>query len=558
MKPFLSFIKMQLNVNYSISALKYRFTREKKKRWEPILIGMVIVVSLLPLLALYTALMLSVFSGGLMMGQPEMVLATAFVMAQLVILIFGILYIMGTFYFSKDIMSVVPLPLKPYEIIGGKFIVVLVNEYLTSIPLLLPPIIIFGVGTSQGVLYWLKSLIIMVIAPVIPLAIASLLVILLMRVVNIARYKDLLVIVGGIVLIFASFMVSALMQNIPENTKDIEQFFASQTSLVDMIGSRFPPAIWAAKGLSGGGLSGAEYFLLFLGVSAVLLVFMLWVANQVFYKALLAGQEVSRKRKVLTGTQIDKRLGRGTSPVLALLKREWKLMIRTPLYVLNGLVGSIAGPLMVAVLYFMRGSDPELAMMAESLKDPEVVPYVALGCLGLMLFTAGMNLVASTALSREGKTIWVAKMIPVTARQQVDAKFLSSYFVSAIGVLMTTLIMVVLLKLPILWAIGATIVGLIGSVPLAALNLLIDVFHPKLVWNSEQEAMKQNMNGGIGMLISFIVLLIMAAVAFGALLLGLPVTAAFAAVAVVSAILAAVSLFALHAVAEKKYREMEA
>ena len=285
---------------------------------------------------------------------------------------------------------------------------------------------------------------------------------------------------------------------------------------------------------------------------------MLWVANQVFYKALLAGQEVSRKRKVLTGTQIDKRLGRGTSPVLALLKREWKLMIRTPLYVLNGLVGSIAGPLMVAVLYFMRGSDPELAMMAESLKDPEVVPYVALGCLGLMLFTAGMNLVASTALSREGKTIWVAKMIPVTARQQVDAKFLCSYFVSAIGVLMTTLIMVVLLKLPILWAIGATIVGLIGSVPLAALNLLIDVFHPKLVWNSEQEAMKQNMNGGIGMLISFIVLLIMAAVAFGALLLGLPVTAAFAAVAVVSAILAAVSLFALHAVAEKKYREMEA
>lgn len=558
MKPFLSFIKMQLNVNYSISALKYRFTREKKKRWEPILIGVAIVVSLLPLLGLYTALMLSVFAGGLMMGQPEMVLATAFVMAQLVILIFGILYIMGTFYFSKDIMSVVPLPLKPYEIIGGKFIVVMVNEYLTSVPLLLPPIIIFGVGTSQGVLYWLKSLIIMFIAPVIPLAIASLLVILLMRVVNIARYKDLLVIVGGIALIFASFLVSVLMQNVPENPKDIEQFFASQTSLVDMIGSRFPPAIWAAKGLSGGGLSGAGYFLLFLGVSVVLIIFMLWVANQVFYKALLAGQEVSRKRKTLTGAQIDKRLGRGTSPVLALLKREWKLMIRTPLYVLNGLVGSISGPLMVAILYFVRGSDPELAMMAESLNDPEIVPYAALGCLGLMLFTAGMNLVASTALSREGRTIWVAKMIPVTARQQVDAKFLCSYIVSAIGVLTTTLIMVILLKLPILWAIGATIVGLIGSVPLAALNLLIDVFHPKLVWNSEQEAMKQNMNGGIGMLISFIVLLIMAAAAAGVLLLGLSVTAAFAAVAFISVIFAVLSLLALHAVAERKYREMEA
>ena len=29
-KPFLSLIRMQLNVNYGISALKYRFTREKK------------------------------------------------------------------------------------------------------------------------------------------------------------------------------------------------------------------------------------------------------------------------------------------------------------------------------------------------------------------------------------------------------------------------------------------------------------------------------------------------------------------------------------------------
>ena len=197
---------MQLNINYSISALKYRFTREKKKRWEPVLIGAAIIVSLLPLLAMYTAFILSAFAGGMLMGQPEIVLTMAFVFAQLVILIFGIFYIMGTFYFSKDIMSLVPLPLKPYEIIGGKFIVVMVNEYLTSLPLLLPPIIIYGIGTSQGLFYWLKSIVLMAAAPVIPLAIAALMVILLMRVVNIGRYKDLLAVAGGIILIFASFL----------------------------------------------------------------------------------------------------------------------------------------------------------------------------------------------------------------------------------------------------------------------------------------------------------------------------------------------------------------
>jgi ABC-2 type transport system permease protein len=379
-----------------------------------------------------------------------------------------------------------------------------------------------------------------------------------MRVVNIGRYKDLLIIVGGIVLVFSSFYFSALMQKMPENPKDVVQFFAGQTRLSELIGSRFPPAVWATEGLAGSGLSGAAHFMLFLAVSAGLFIFMLWVANQVFYKALLAGQEVSRKRKTLTGTQIDRRLGRDAGPVVALLKREWKLLMRTPLYMLNGLMGNIAGPIMLVMIYAVRGSADELASLADRLNDPGILPYAVLICVGIMLFTAGMNVVASTAVSREGKTMWVAKMIPVTARQQVDAKFLCGYIVSAIGVVATTLIMVFLLKLPILWTAGATVVGLIGSVPMAALSLLVDVFHPKLVWNSEQEAMKQNMNALLGMLISLLIMLIMAAAAAGTLLLGFPVTAALAAVAILSAIIGALSLMALHATAEKKYREIEA
>jgi ABC-2 type transport system permease protein len=558
MKPFLSFIKMQLNVNYSISALKYRFTREKKKLWEPVLIGVAIMISFLPLLAMYTGLMMTVFAGGALIGQPEMVLVVAFVFAQFTILIFGIFYIMGTFYFSKDLETFVPMPLKPYEIIGGKFAVVMVNEYLTSLPILLPPVIIFGIGTSQGLLYWIKSIILMAAAPAIPLAVAAILVVLVMRVVNIGRYKDLLVIVGGLVLIFVSFFGSMLLQKVPENIDDMQNFFASQTGLVDLIGSRFPPGIWATRGLAEGGLAGLGYFLLFLTVSIVLILFLLWISNLVFYKALLAGQEVRRKRKQLSGVQMDRKMGRETSPVLSLFKREWKLMIRTPLYVLNGLVGSVTGPLILVMMILVQGSDPELAEMLGSLKDPEIVPYATLVTLGIMLFTAGMNVVASTAVSREGRTIWIAKMIPVEAKQQVRAKFLCGCAVSSIGVLATSIIMAFFLKSPLLWIVGATLAGLAGTVPMTVLSLMIDVFHPKLIWNSEQEAMKQNMNSLLGMLASFAVMLVLGAAAGGTLLLSLPVEAAIIAVFVVSVILGAILLAVMDSLAEKKYREIEA
>jgi ABC-2 type transport system permease protein len=556
MKPFNAFLKMQLNVNYGFSALKYRFTREKKKTWEPILIGAVIIVSLLPMLALYTAMMLALFAAGTVTKQPEMILTIAFMFSQIVILIFGLFYIMGTFYFSKDLETYVPLPLKPYEVIGGKFAVVMINEYLTSMPILLPPIIIYGIGTSQGILYWLKGLVLLAAIPVLPLTVAALLIMVLMRFVNLRRYKDLLAVVGGLLALFAGVGINMLVQKVPKTTEEIQNYVNS--GFVDLIGSRFPPSIWATRALSDNGLAGLGYLLLFIGACLLLFALLLWLSNLVFYKALLAGQEVTRKKKSLTTEQMDKQYEKVSNPVYAMAGREWKLLVRTPIYLLNGLAGVVVGPILVITMFMIRRSDPEIVELFKQLNDPSITPYILLGGLGLMLFTSGMNLVASTSLSREGQTIWITKMIPVSARQQVNSKLIVSMLASALGVVTTAVIMVAFFKLPVLWVIGAAVTGLIASVPMVALSLLLDVFHPKLIWNSEQEAIKQNMNGVLGMLLSILILLLLGAVTAILLLAGLSIALILVAVSVVSIILGILSLLALYAVAERKYREMEA
>ena len=45
MKTFLTLVKTGLNVNFGISALKYQLTVERK-RWEPILVGISILIGL--------------------------------------------------------------------------------------------------------------------------------------------------------------------------------------------------------------------------------------------------------------------------------------------------------------------------------------------------------------------------------------------------------------------------------------------------------------------------------------------------------------------------------
>jgi len=560
MKPFTSFLRMQLNVNYGISALKYRFTREKKKLWEPILIAVVIVISLLPLLTMYTLMMSGIFAAGTVLNQPEIVLTIAFLFTQLVILFFGIFYIMGMFYFSQDLESLVPLPLKPYEVVGGKFAVVMVNEYLTALPILLPPLIIYGAGTGQGLFFWIKSLLLIIVSPIIPLAAAALIIMVLMRFINFRRYKDLFAIIGGFAAIFLGVGISMFSQNLSRAGEPdfFNNLVLSQSGLIELIGSRFPPSIWATKGLSEGGFAGLGYLILFFAVSVLLFLLLLWLSNALFYKALLAGQEVTRRKRVMTGEQLNRQYKKVTSPVSAIMAREWKILFRTPIYALNGLAGTLMGPIMVLVMFFAQGSDEDATQLFEAINSPEAAPYIILAGLGLMLFTAGMNLVASTSLSREGKTFWITKLVPVSAKQQVTAKFLMSYIISAIGIIITGVIMWAFMKVQPLWVLSSILVGMLGSVSMVALNLLLDIFHPKLIWNSEQEAMKQNMNGGIGMLLSLLILIILGVVVFVMLAVKLPMWLVFIAIGAVSVILGLLSLLALYAVADNKYRELEA
>lgn len=561
MKRLLMLFKIQLKINFGLSALKYRFTREKKKRWEPILILAAIVFGFAPLIVMYSLMMTGIFVAGnsLANPQPEMVITVAFLLSQLVILFFGMFYIMGSFYFSQDLETLIPLPLKPYEVMGSKFLIVMVNEYLTALPLLLPPLLIYGIGMGEGLLYWIKCIFMMLAAPVFPLAIGTVFIMLLMRVVNLRKSKDLLAIIGGFAGLMLALGINFFIQAIPKSggTEYIKNLLESQSGLITEIGSKFPPSIWATFGLSDNGLAGLGYFILFMGTSIALFIFLLWLSNLVFYKALLAGQEVSRKRKTLTGAEVTRQYNKETSPVTAILIREWKLMLRTPIYAINGLTGAIMGPFIILIMFFAKGRDPGTIQMLEMINNPQYQVYVTLGALGIMLFTAGINVVASTSISREGQNFWIARMIPVSPGKQVLAKLLQAYMVSVLGVIVTCIAVGIFVRFSPLRILLILVTGLICSVPMTAFSLMLDVFHPKLVWNSEQEAMKQNMNGLLGMLVSMAFIAVLAGITVVLLLTGMPVWTVYAGIILIGAVSGVLSMMGLFALAKRKYMELE-
>jgi ABC-2 type transport system permease protein len=563
MKKFLALLKISLNTNFGISALKYRYTKEKKKLWEPILIALSIIVGFGPLIAFYSIFANGLFYAGLTMGQPEIILTMAIIAAQIIVLIFGVFYVMSAFYFSTDISVLIPMPLGPYQVLGAKFAVITFNEYLTTFPILLPPIIIYGIGMKMGILYWIKGILVAMSIPVLPLVLSSILIVILMRFINIRKSKDLLAVIGGLFIIVLALAFNYFMQRLPQNIAGNEmEFFnnlmSSQYGQIKEIGRKFPPSIWATLGLAAPGVEGLGYFLLFIGVSILLFVTLLWIGNKMFYEGVLSGQEVNRKRKIMSAQEVEKRYKKSSNPVIAILSREWKMLFRTPVYVLNGLVGAFIGPVIIFLTFIGQDTSGEMAFLISMLKNPDVAIYVSLGGLAVMLFTSGMSVVASTSVSREGNTFWISKIIPVSPSYQALGKFLHAMIISVIGIVLTGIMMVIILDYPIAMMFLLIILGIIGSIPQIAVNLLIDIIHPKLVWNNPQEAIKQNFNAVIGMLASLLIMAVYAGAAYMMISFNLPAWVLLTVLGLAMAILSVPSMIILFSIANRKYASLEA
>lgn len=122
---------------------------------------------------------------------------------------------------------------------------------------------------------------------------------------------------------------------------------------------------------------------------------------------------------------------------------------------------------------------------------------VIIGIMALMAFYAGLNLIAATAITREGSNFSFMKYIPVPYRTQLMGKLIPAMVVELAGVMILLVPAIILLR-PAAWAVAAGIIlGLLLSLALNFAMLSLDIVKPVLTWTTEQKAVKNNFNAMI-------------------------------------------------------------
>jgi ABC-2 type transport system permease protein len=558
-------IRAGLRSNFGLAILKHRLFKEKKDRWLVPLFGLA-AIGVLPTLYGIVLLIQNAYLLLQPMGQERALLSLGVLSGQLLILIFGIYYVISAFYFSRDLEMLVPLPLRPSEVMLSKFAVIAINEYLTVAAVVLPVVITFGVLAKGGVGYWVNAVLVYLALPIIPLAIVSVLVVAMMRFINVSRKKDILILAGSLLLIVASLALQVGLrrsQGPQANMQAVTAFFTSPDSLLNWVGSKFPPSIWATKAVAGGfSAAGLANLALFLGVSLAFFAGIVVMAEKLFYRGLVGLGETTGKKRRLTRDEMSRRVSSGRRAGAAVFAREWRIMNRTPIFLLNGVLVVVIVPVIFVLMATMGsgkgggggGSDLTAILMTMTSANPL---YVILAAALFMTICGSLNGTSSSTFSREGAQFWLSRVIPVAPREQAAAKFLHSYLIAMLGVVTASVVAAIVLHLKAAHLAAAAGLALVAGVLLTAVGMIIDLARPLLDWTNPQKAIKQNLNVLLALLADIGIL---TALFFGVRAL---IRAKLAANVVLSvlfvglAALAAISYKILLKFADKRYPEID-
>lgn len=489
---------IQLRINLGLSALRWYMRNDLKKFLGALGIAALVIFSLGPAFFLYLRLLQGAYQVTADLGQPEVVLATGLMVSSMLVLFFGLTMVLSVFFFSRDLSLLVPLPLQPGVIMGSKFAVIIVYEYLTIAPFLIPAIWVFGNGSNAGLLYWVIASLVFLLTPIIPLGIAALFTLGLMSLTNLSKKRDTLRIIGMVFFLLIIFSLNYLLTGIPEGDEMayVEEMLMKGEGILTHMTRIYPPALFASRALSATGaakLTWLGYFLL-MNVAGAALVFL--TGQKLFYRGLIGGSEVS-KGKVLSKENISKKLSSVSSPAKAIAMREIKYLLRIPVYLFNSFAVLIIVPVIMVIPLISGGA---LNSLTDALRDeiPRLVQISALA--GFVAMMALFTPAASSSFSREGRQFWISQAIPVSARIQVNGKILYSYIITAFSIPLVIMISMVILPLRPLELVLVVILGLITSLPAIVVSLLIDLLRPYLNWDNPQKAIKQNLNVVFAML----------------------------------------------------------
>ncbi|MDP4145655.1 MAG: permease [Bacillota bacterium] len=454
---------------------------------------LILIIAFIPIIASSTLGLIQSYGIFEKLHLEGAILAGSLVSASMAMIIFGILYVISIYYFVDDTVHLLTMPLRPYAILGAKFILVTIFQYFVEAITFLPVLIAFGVKIGT-VTYWIYALIVYITLPVIPNVICSLISIVIMAFGKFFRNKDRIKIVSGMLAIAFAIGINLAMKFLSAGS--IESI-ANSKDLIDKVTMTFPSCRIAASSLLNNTSSeGLIDLIIFILVSAAAVIIFIIIAEGLYLKGVVGLTQSGSSGKQVSSEEIGRHSVKRPQ-LISFAINEWKALYRTPAYLLNCVFGSVLFPPLMVTIYVISARGHFIAIPANSV----ILGVATVVCIELSSF----NMVSATAVSREGKNFFISRFIPVPFKTQVLGKLIPGLFLSYFSLIVLAVMAIIIFKISPIFVLMVLLTSSLGITASNAFALFVDINFPSLEWDDETKAVKQNLNVGIQMIVTLII-----------------------------------------------------
>lgn len=466
MKTFRTLMRLYLNSLFRFSVIRH--SKDSRERRQAVMgvvaIGLIVVV--------YGGMSALTSSQLLRAGvDPSLPFLMIAAMASLFALAMAFAQGSATLSGFADFDTLMGMPIPTFLIVLARFSALYCVEAVYCAAYLLPCGVIYAILMKPVAWFYPVFLLMLLSVPVVPVVIGSGADLLLSSAFARSKYKK------GVtstikMLLLLGFIVFAYM--FPRLS---EQAIGDPARTADIASRIYPPAQWFARGATGD----LSLALLFIFGSAALCALFVLILDRTFlplHDRMIAGYHVKNYR-----------LGalKRSSVQRALFLIERKRFFDSTAWVINTIIGSI----LIAV-FGIAGAVLSGTLSAFFSTLPS--GFAATAITGALIFCATVSPTTSCAISMEGKEMWIAKTLPVSAKLWLRAKLLMNLLLVGPSLLFS----IVLLTAVYRNILSAWDIAGIVLLPVAALlfttiaGLYVNAKIPRLEWKSETEVVKQS------------------------------------------------------------------
>ncbi len=447
----------------------------------------VFFIGVFPLLALFIAMMVFLTLDVHDIKVLALLSTTIVSAVQLLTLFLSLAGILSTLYNGSDIPLLSSLPVRPTAVFFAKFSMLYINALkmsaLISAPLLLTVTITFNVvnGWMFYSIYPLVLLILLV-APILPLFIVT---ILSMPISFIGTYfkgkatlKSVLTIILYMCIMGAYVGVTFYLQSKDTGESDVILTDGVLSSLTSLANVMYPNKVLVNFCY---GISAAKNFGISLGITVAMVVVMLLLAL-LFYRRINV-KNVESKGDSESKNTILKQSG----VVWSIAKRDFKMIMRNSSLAMSSFANMFLAPIMLVAMYFITinqpGAQEEVAispLFSEMMSMGFVVMYS-------MIFLGGANTLAALAFTREGKSFFVSRALPISPKDNIKAKLLLSIIVPAIVLIPIAILSLALFKIDVISTLFLLINSMLVVVGVCGMHMVFDMRKGNQYWNDASE-----------------------------------------------------------------------